>query len=195
VIVWDLCSGLGGWSEAWLHGDAQVFRFDNSELVQHVPFTHNEDVTQWMDWVENYPAPDLILASPPCLEFSRAYNAPRPTAQREGREFEPDLTIAESIRDIIAHVKPKWWIVENVVGSIKDLEPIFGVMTQLIGPYVLWGNFPKLPLKGYRNPNGKTQRWDIGDPLRSNKRAIIPLEISLAVFDSWFEQSDLREWL
>jgi hypothetical protein len=194
VIVWDLCSGLGGWSEAWLHGHAQVFRFDNFELVQHIPFTHNEDVTQWMDWVENYPSPDLILASPPCLEFSQAYNAPRVIARREGRDFEPDLTIAKAVRDIIAHVKPRWWIVENVVGSIKDLEPVFGRRTQIIGPYVLWGNFPKLPLKGYRNPKGKTQSWDIGDPLRSNKRAIIPFEISQAVRRSWFEQPDLSGW-
>jgi hypothetical protein len=82
-----------------------------------------------------------------------------------------------------------------VVGSIKDLEPVFGPRTQIIGPYVLWGKFPKLPLKGYRNSNGKTQSWNIGDPLRANKRAIIPLEISQAVVDSWFEQPDLKEWL
>ena len=192
MIVWDLCSGLGGWSEAWTDTHARVFRFDNFELVQHVPHTHNEDVTQWMDWVDNYPAPDLILASPPCLEFSQAFWAPRSIARREGRDFEPDLSIAKAVRDIIAHVKPRWWIVENVVGSIKDLDQVFGRRIQIIGPYVLWGNFPYLPLqREFR----KADLPDKRGPLRGNYRAIIPFEISQAVRRSWFEQPDLKEWL
>ena len=50
MIVWDLCSGLGGWSEAFLdwehrYGENTVYRFDNSDLVKDVPRTFVEDVT------------------------------------------------------------------------------------------------------------------------------------------------------
>ena len=203
MIVWDLCSGLGGWSEAfvspfgsnWEVEGITVFRFDNSDLVKDVPRTFVEDVTQWLDWVDDYPAPDLILASPPCVEFSQGYSAPRPKAQRAGIEFFPDLTIAKAVRDIIMHVKPRWWAVENVKGSIEDLSPLYGRPRQIIGPFVLWGNFPLLPnLNITRGWKTKKDAWS-SDPLRSRKRAIVPIEISCAMLDAWYEQTDLTRWL
>ena len=104
LIVWDLCSGYGGFSEAFYiksmfpAREYEVFRFENNPDLAQVPKTYLEDVCSWMDWVEKYPAPDIILASPPCLEFSLGYNGPRSKAQRAGeqprefivREFEFD---------------------------------------------------------------------------------------------------------
>jgi site-specific DNA-cytosine methylase len=199
VIVWDLCSGLGGWSEAFVQlagaEDITVFRFDNSPLVHDRPRTLNEDVTQWIDWVDSYPAPDLILASPPCLEFSQGFNAPRPKAKRAGIEFHPDLTIAKSVRDIIMHVEPRWWAVENVIGSIEDLSPLYGRPRQIIGSFVLWGNFPLLPnVTIDRDSKAQNDTWST-DPLRSRKRAVVPIEISRAMLDAWYEQTDLLRWL
>jgi hypothetical protein len=193
VIIWDLCSGLGGWTQAF---EKHVYRFDNSDLVQDVSGTFQEDVREWKKWILKYPKPDVIVASPPCLEFSNGYNAPRPKAKREGIEFNPDLSILKACKEIIDFHNPKWWIIENVAGASKDFTKELGMPPrQIIGPMFLWGYFPYLPITHAKmGENGKTQDWNIGDPLRANKRAMIPLEVSQALHDVCFNQQTLKEW-
>ena len=193
MIIWDLCAGLGGWTQAF---DKHVYRFDNSDLVQHIPSTFQEDVREWKKWVLKYPKPDIIVASPPCLEFSNGYNAPRPKARREGIEFTPDLSILRACKEIIDFHKPKWWIIENVAGASKDFTRELGMPPrQIIGPMLLWGYFPYLPITHAKmGENGKAQDWNIGDPLRANKRAIIPLEVSQALVDVCNNQTTLEDW-
>ena len=58
-----------------------VHRFDNNPALEIVPNTTIADLNQMVeghDWVGF----DLITASPPCLDFSNAYSAPRPTAPK-----------------------------------------------------------------------------------------------------------------
>lgn len=194
MIIWDLCSGLGGWTQAF---DKHVYRFDNSDLVQHVSGTFQEDVREWKQWILKYPKPDVIVASPPCLEFSTAYAAPRSIARRAGIEFEPDLSILKSCKEIIDFHNPKWWIIENVSGASKDFTKQLGMPPrQIIGPMLLWGYFPYLPVKDVimGSPGGKTVDWDKGDPLRANKRAMIPLEVSQALYDVCFTQTLLEDF-
>jgi len=193
MIIWDLCSGLGGWTQAF---EKHVYRFDNSDLVQHVPGTFQEDVLDWKKWVLKYPKPDVIVASPPCLEFSNGYNAPRPKAKREGIEFNPDLSLLKACKEIIEFHNPKWWIIENVAGASKDFTKELGMPPrQIIGPMLLWGYFPYLPIAhATMGENGKSQIWNIGDPLKANKRAMIPLEVSQALYDVCYNQQTLKEW-
>ncbi len=193
MIVWDLCSGLGGWTQAF---EKHVYRFDNSDLVQHVPGTLKEDVREWKQWILKYPKPDVIVASPPCLEFSNGYSAPRPKARREGIEFNPDLSILKACKEIVDFHNPKWWIIENVAGASKDFTKELGMPPrQIIGPMLLWGYFPYLPIAHARmGENGKTQDWNIGDPLRANKRAMVPLEVSQALYDVCFTQTLLEDF-
>ena len=193
MIIWDLCSGLGGWTQAF---DKHVYRFDNSDLVQDVFGTFQEDVREWKKWIHKYPAPDVIVASPPCLEFSNGYAAPRPKARREGIEFNPDLSILKACKEIIDFINPKWWIIENVAGASKDFTKELGMPPrQIIGPMLLWGYFPYLPITHARmGENGKTQVWNVGDPLRANKRAIIPIEVSQALHDVCFTQTLLEDF-
>ena len=193
-VVWDLCSGLGGWSEAFLLDGWTVIRIDNSDLVRHVPHTQDRDVLTWMDWSHTLPEPDLILASPPCLEFSNAYNAPRPTAKRAGEDFEPDMDIVIACKDIIDHHEPRWWAIENVAGSVNDIRRVLGKYRQIIGPFVLWGTIPYLPLPGEWQHHKKSQDTSSTDPLRANKKALIPFEISFSLLQSWKEQRTLRSW-
>lgn len=197
-VLWDLCSGLGGWSESFLHDSRwKVFRFDNSELdqIQDTVATFNEDVLSWMDWVDKYPKPDLVLASPPCLEFSFGYNAPGPKAKREGRDFEPDMSIVKACVDIISYTEPRWWCLENVVGAIKHFQLLLGPPRQIIQPFVIWGKIPFIPI-GHREFKhiSKCDNFDIGDPLRANIRAKIPFAISNAVYRLWYDQLTLKEW-
>ena len=190
MIIWDLCSGLGGWTQSF---DKHVYRFDNSDLVQDVPGTFQEDVREWRKWILKYPKPDVIVASPPCLEFSNGFNAPRPKAKREGKEFNPDLSILKACKEIIDFHNPKWWIIENVAGASKDFTQELGMPPrQIIGPMLLWGYFPYLPIQNAEMK--KVEDWNIGDPLRANKRAIIPLQVSQALHDLCFTQTLLEDF-
>ena len=91
-------------------------------------------------------------------------------------------------------MEPDWWVIENVVGSIPYFAQIGLKPVQIIGPFVLYGKFPHLVLPaGWEVPN-KTQDWNIGDPLRSNYRARVPLEVSRALLHSIETQWTLERW-
>ena len=192
MIIWDLCSGLGGWTQAF---DKHIYRFDNADLVQHIPGTYQEDVRHWKAWIDKYPKPDIIVASPPCLGFSTAYMAPKSIAQRAGEKYEPDLTIVRACKEIIDYHNPKWWIIENVSGASKDLTNELAMPPrQIIGPFLLWGYFPYLPIDVNFVHKKKHNDTHKDDPLRANKRAKIPLEVSQALYDVCHNQQTLNEW-
>ncbi len=193
MIVWDLCSGLGGWSEAFVRAGVQVIRIENNKLLADVPHTYCLDVLEFEDWINIFPEPDIILASPPCLEFSNAFSAPRPKARREGEEFEPNLEILRACMKIIRRKDPTWWIVENVAGARKDFTEELGMpVRQILGPFFLWGVFPYLPLHDFEHR--KADLPDKKGPLRGNYRAIIPFELSLELLNTWRHQPALLEW-
>ena len=97
---------------------------------------------------------------------------------------------------LIKLLKPKFWVVENVVGSIPFISNYFGEPTQKIGPQVLWGNFPWIQLPAnFKSPSKtKCKAWS-SDPLRANKRAVIPYEISMCLKIGIEEQRTLTEWI
>ena len=77
--VLDLCSGLGGASEAFANSPHwRVIRIENNEKLASVPHTRILDVTQWLDWlpalIDEMGPPTWIIAAPPCLQFSRGYS-------------------------------------------------------------------------------------------------------------------------
>lgn len=175
-LMIDLFSGLGGASESFVMDVGYaVLRYDNNPLLMNVPNTTICDLTNYEIKIRH--KVDLVWASPPCYDFSRAYNAPAPTAQRNGVEFEPDLNLLKKSIELIEELKPTHWVIENVVGSIKHFEPFLGQPRQIIGPFVLWGNFPLIDVpRGFKHTKKEIdKRWS---PIRSNVRAKIPLEIS-----------------
>lgn len=194
----DLFSGLGGWSEAMMNrNDWIVHRFDNNPALEIVPNTTIADLNQMVeghDWVGF----DLITASPPCLDFSNAYSAPRPTARREEREFTPDMTCVVTAVSIIENARthnPKLnWVIENVYGAIPDFAPILGPPRQIVGPFALWGNFPLLHLpRAWSHSKAEGDTWST-DPLRANRRAMIPLEVSEALRAAHSAQTTIGQW-
>ena len=97
--------------------DYHVIRIENNPLLADVPNSFDLDVLEWVDWIHAIPSVDILLMSPPCLEFSMAYNAPRADAQRAGEYYEPNMEVVEACLDIKDHLKPKFWILENVAGG------------------------------------------------------------------------------
>ena len=182
----DLFSGLGGASEAFVKAGWEVMRCENNELLLDVPHTWKWDLTNDLEIDTLIHMPywnncDLIWASPPCLDFSRGYNAPAPTAEREGLDFKPDMKPLRAAIEIIKEKNPKYWVIENVAGASKIFSKELGVNAprQIIGPYFLWGIFPHISMpRSWERKIGKTQEWNINDPLRANKRAIIDYEVS-----------------
>jgi len=190
----DLFSGLGGASEAFVRAQGwQVVRIENEPLLEGVESTYMMDAQDFLDsdLVGYY---DLIWASPPCLEFSRGFHAPAPTAQREGREFKPDLSLVRAAVAIIECLAPKWWVIENVHGARDALMPILGAPALLVGPFALWGLIPPLDIpKTLRHRKSDNDPGN-ADPLRSQKRALVPLDISEALLDAVNNQTTLDEF-
>jgi len=181
--ILDLYSGLGGASEAFVEAGHDVVRIDNNPAMCHVPHTRIADSSFAYNFIAQEKF-DLIWASPPCREFSNGFNAPKPTAAREGRDFTPDINDLTKAMNIIGWLEPKYWIIENVVGAIKDFEPYLGEPKQIIGSFVLWGHFPQLIVPRDWVHTKTSQDPGSNDPLRSNKRAKIPIEISTATMQA-----------
>ena len=197
--VLDLFSGLGGFSEAFLRAGDEVVRVENNPLLSEVPCTSIEDVKVMRDRLQQFKDDgqpirkiDLIVASPPCYEFSLAYSAPRSIATRQGKEWNPSLELLEITLEIIEIIQPRWWVIENVIGSARYFERLGLIPHQIHGNCVFYGKFPK-----FETPSMPTKKekdsWH-GDPLRMNKKALIPLELSMSLRKALIEQKTLFEF-
>lgn len=197
----DLFAGLGGFSEAFISDDDwSVLRIDNNILLQDVPRMFIADIMT-LDihnkfGLESTQSIDLIAAGPPCLEFSNAYNGPKYRALREGRDYYPHggMACAKKVKKIIDLIQPQFWIVENVVGSIKYLNEIFGEYKQIEGPHVFWGNYPTWTVENLVHKK-KGNKASGQDPLSVQKRGLIPIEISRSIKNAVESQVSLMRWI
>jgi hypothetical protein len=193
-VILDLCSGLGGWTEAFVQDEWVVVRVENNPALQYVPFTLELDVLKWEEWIGGIPAPEIVVASPPCREFSDACDAPKSIARRAGKPYEPNMEVMKACLDIIDYLKPKYWVLENVRGSQEHFFPIIGARRQKISSFYLWGNFPLIAMPGwFSHRKEENDTWST-DPLRANKRAMIPFEISYALLKVLQGQDTLEKW-
>jgi len=152
--VLDLFSGLGGWSIAFIEDGHEVDTLDNAY-----------DTTFKMDIRDFHPGHyDVVLASPPCPEFSKLYMPWHPIVP-------PDMTLMYETFRVIKEAYPDKWVLENVRGAHYYLGP----PTCKCGFRYLWGNvyvnIPPIP-KGSPGTN------------RAAQRAKIPYALSRAVCDA-----------
>ena len=183
--ILDLCSGLGGFSEAFLQSGHQVTRIDNNSQFADVANTTIICIHEYATFVQPGQF-DIVLASPPCLEFSCAYSAPLRVAQRANQAYSPDMSILASVKKIVDIIRPKWYIIENVFGSAQYFAPIVGKPKHISRPYLFYGIFPKL---------GKLPKHIKEDsrhsPIRANIKAKIPLSISQKILEAMTQQQTL----
>ena len=179
--VLDLYSGLGGASEAFVEGGHHVVRVENNPALKHIPHTKIADAS----WAYNLLSEekfDLVWSSPPCVEFSRT-SMPW-TRKKLPEDFEPSMEDVEKSRHIIKWLRPRYWVIENVRGAIPYFEPLLGEARQKIGPFVLWHNLPQIILpRNFGHTKAGADVWS-SDPLRANKKAKVPIEISRAVLEA-----------
>lgn len=201
--VLDLCSGLGGFSEAFLEAGHEVLRIENNPLLADVAETKIICIFEFRDWLEDtldhhtiinsFENVDLILFSPPCYEFSTAFSAPRSIHERDSPliPYQPSTDILECGLDIIEMLKPRYHIIENVRGATKYFKEIVGTPRQINDAYVFWGNFPSFAPRSFPSKAEKDERWS---PLRSNVRGKIPIEISEALLEAVENQKSIFEY-
>lgn len=196
--ILDLCSGFGGASEWFtLEHNWTVIRIENNPLLSHVEHTRILDIHNYDEWLppllDEYGPPAIVWASPPCTDFSLAYSAPQAIAARNKDPYQPDMSILKSCLDIISICQPNWYIIENVHGSKKWFEAEGIKLKQTIGPFQLYGSFGHLDLKNFKHKKTDMGKWST-DPLRNNYRAIVPIEISQALWKSFTSQTTLLDW-
>lgn len=185
-VIWDLCSGLGGWTEAFAQSGWIVIRIEINPELEYVPFTRIWDVKDWMDWIDQLPHPDIIVASPPCQEFSTANPVSR-------ADFDPDMSIVKACLDIIDYAKPTYWVLENVKGACPYIRKLIGHHRQFIGPFFLWGNFPFLDdrrIRGYQ----KDIASEKSRTRSAQEVAMIPFEMSFQLKRSFENQLRITRW-
>lgn len=201
MIVIDLCSGLGGASEAFIQAGDEVLRIENNILMMTVPGTELMTVQDFLGFLIQakndghvFPNIDLIWASPPCLAFSNAYDAPQSKARRVGEDYSPDLGIVKTCMQIIDILQPRYWIIENVAGAVKWFEPLLGPFTQKISSFFLWGNYPLIHMPvGWSHSKVTSDVWS-SNPLRANLRGLIPFEVSSCVRGAIVNQRSIFEF-
>ena len=200
--VLDLCSGFGGFSEAFVRCPHwEVMRIEINPLLSEVPDTEIIDVLEFrdnlLDMIErgyNPARPDLILASPPCREFSTGFRSPRSQSaiDRELDSYQPDMKILEACLDIISMLKPTYYIIENVRGSIRYFEPRLGKPICSVGAWWFYGKFPSFDVN-LEVPEKRTMDKR-HSPLRVQHKSVIPLVVSQAIKKAIETQTSLFQF-
>lgn len=192
-LLIDLFSGLGGASAAFDESPHwQTLKFDNNEeLLEHNRGLHIIDVADTDEIIRlirihirtQYQVFGVVFdqvviwSSPPCNEFSWA------NPVRHNRE-DFDFTLVEATLDIINTIQPDYWIMENVLGAVPVFEQEFGIFPgQKIGPVILWGRFPLIPISERDNWQHRKLDSKGSRSLRPNYRAKIPMAISKGLLD------------
>ncbi len=170
--VLELFCGLGGWSKPWIEAGHDVTGIDITDLGFPGKFI-KADLYDW-EPTEHY---DIVLASPPCTEFSIAKKWGWGTQdERQG------LDLIYRTFYLISKIKPKYFIIENVKGLAEFLPPPqdivrYGKKRNVKAAY-LWTNIEKMgllpPMASYRKH----------DDLKRSERALrglIPIELAKAV--------------
>ena len=181
--VLDLFCGQGGWSRAFAEAGHDCYGIDVRNLGYPYHFL-KADLNDW-EPDQHY---DVILASPPCNHFSKVnQNWNGKNNNTKG------LDLVWRCFALIAQIKPKYWVIENVKGLSEFIDKPTDIVrygkTKSHKEAYLWTNLGKLGFfdqmtnkKTNRNTfqRGRTLHNDIGG---TSSLAVIPYPLSKAVLD------------
>jgi hypothetical protein len=189
----DLCSGKGGFSQAFLDAGWDVIRIDYDSKFKDVPNTVIADVCDIevvLKIIGNRKV-NTLLISPPCERYSFMGN-PWPK-----KGIGKALAVAGACLELVVALKPEHWALENPKARLRWFlgKPKITIRQIDYGckypkPTDLWGNIslPMLqktvpPMKGH----GPTARRKAGVPVLgsdSAENAKIPLRLSQTILGS-----------
>jgi hypothetical protein len=146
MIILDLFSGLGGWSQAFKDRGHTVYALDID------PYFNTDFCMDIREFKENIHS-DIILASPPCEKFSplqakKHWNGNTPLTA----EAKDSLSLVEELLKQIERLNPPFFIIENPRGKLRNLSVLEHLERRYITycqygepfmkPTDLWGVFP-----------------------------------------------------
>lgn len=171
IKVIDLYCGLGGWATGFIERGIDITGYDIVDFSADYPGKFvKADLLTYNDFVEA----DVIVSSPPCIDFSKASFPPTwKSVIRFPPNVENGKKLFNRVYEIVDIVKPKYYIIENVKGAQKFM----GKARTHIGSRYFYGNFPSFNVCDATDIYGKT---NISGKNRSSLRAKIPLSISRA---------------
>lgn len=180
----DLFCGIGGWSVGFHRVGFECVGLDIRDVGYPYEF--------WKYDIRDFACDsnmgfDVVVASPPCNEFTslRLANKKTPPKPEKGKE------LVKEAKRVIDSIHPRYWIVENVNGAMKHIYPILGTPAMKHHPYYFWGNFPRFMvaqsnrlekgalLNGDKMRGPWLDRPDRHNPVNSWLRARLPLPISM----------------
>lgn len=166
MLAIDLCCGLGGWARGLMAAGFEVIGFD----IEPRPTYPGTMVVQDVRTIDGrrFRGVDLIVASPPCTEFSRL-DIPQ---TRKTANPNPDMSIVEACCRIAGEALAPF-VMENVRGAKKFIP---GCRARW-GSCYLWGDVPLL-VPETKIGNGKKYGWKT--PL---ERAVVPFDMAKWVGD------------
>jgi len=132
----DLCSGREGVSKEFRKAGWDITTVDidpkfKPDIVADINNLHLEAPGDF----------DLIWASPKCTEYSKAA-MPVSWKCNRGKRTLPDMRLFLNCYRIIRYLKPRWWVIENVLGADPYFSLVLGDYAKHVGSRYLWGDFP-----------------------------------------------------
>jgi len=177
--ILELFCGLGGWSKGFhdIFPDAEFYGID----IKDYGYPYNFIKADLNDW-EPDQYYDVVLASPPCTEFSIAKKWAWGTQdERIG------LDLIWRAFYLIEKIKPKFWIIENVKGLadfLPEPDEIVSYNRHKNGKAAyLWSNIGKLGFLentiDFRRESSSRGKTTTGkNSLLSAEIALIPLPLA-----------------
>lgn len=177
--VLELCGGLESWLKPFAEAGHECTSVDIKDYGNHYGRFIKADLLDWEPDQEY----DLVLASPPCSEFSEVK---RNTAQRYSERR--GLHLVYRVLYLIDKIKPKYWVMENVWGLSEFIDKPKDIVRYRRAKNgkraYLWGNFPSLGFFDM-DINYKSEFWHFRDGWNEDnraQRAIIPEALTRQMF-------------
>ena len=168
--ILDLYCGLGGWAKGFVEQGHDVTGYDIIDFSRQYP---GKFVLADLLTFNDFPDADVIVASPPCTDFSKSsFPQTWKSVQRYPSDIAGALRLFNRVYEIVEMVRPKYFIIENVRGAQKYV----GRATVHIGSRYFWGNFPSFAVGHADDIYGKWKMPPSED--RGALRSVIPLSIS-----------------
>lgn len=173
----DLYCGLGGWSDGLTMEGFEVLGVEILPRIATL-YKHPCIITDVRTLNgTRFKGFDLIVGSPPCRDFVKGSDSWWKVKKDPARGKQ----LIDAFLRIVSLAKPRYWLMENVIGAIKyvELEPrgTFKLSRTMYRPF--WGAFPSFLIPvDYTKKTMKEISDGPRRELRSHEKARIPLPIA-----------------
>jgi hypothetical protein len=191
----DLYCGRGGWTDGLLAAGFEVIGFDVMQFSEYAGQLVLQEVTTVCG--AQIRVASLIVASPPCTEFSR-FGKPCWFDVKSLPWPELSVSLVNAARRIAFEAD-----VPLVLENVRDAQRFIGRAAAHVGSFYLWGDLPALLpfklIKGCKHTHsqrGENHRCACGVPSvrAASKRAVIPFELAKYIGDCymnvWLQQRE-----